>query len=93
MLQVFFGGLASRETKNKYLSPPQLERVALSQNYCNMTSVHFYCHKTQGNNPLLQGNDKFRQQRTGKLTGQWMGKGLKVVYRVRENPWDSVGSA
>lgn len=58
----------------------------------NMTSVHFCRHKTYGNDPLLQGNDKFRQQRTGKLTRQWIGNELKVVYRVREHPGESVGS-
>lgn len=58
----------------------------------NMTSVHFCRHKTQGNHPLLQGNDKFRQQRTGKLTRLWIGNELKAVYRVREHPGERVGS-
>lgn len=50
-----------------------------------MTSVHFCRHKTQGNDPLLQGSDKFRQQRTGKLTGQRIENELKAVYRELEN--------
>lgn len=45
----------------------------------NMTSVHFLCHKSQGNDPLLQGGGKFRQQKTGKLTGQWIENELKAV--------------
>ena len=51
----------------------------------NMTSVHFCCHKTQGNDPLLRGGGKFRQQKTGKLTGQWMENELKGVYGELEN--------
>lgn len=59
----------------------------------NMTSVHFCCHKTLGNDPLLQDDGKFRQQRTGKLTGQWIENELKAVYRELENtPGESVGS-
>lgn len=55
-----------------------------------MANVHFCCHKTQGNDPLLQGDDKFRQQRTGKLTGQRIENELKAVYKELENTQGSV---
>ena len=56
-----------------------------------MTSVHFCCHRTLGNDPLLQGGGKFRQQKTGKLTGQWIENELKAVYRVGEHPRGECG--
>lgn len=34
---------------------------------------------------MLQGGGKFRQQKTGKLTGQWIANELKAVYRELEN--------
>lgn len=50
-----------------------------------MTSVHFCCHKTEGSDPLLPGGGKFMQQKTGKLTGQWLEKELIAVYSELEN--------
>lgn len=50
-----------------------------------MTRLHFGRHKTQGNDPLLQGSDKFRQQRTGELTGQRIENELKVQFTELEN--------
>lgn len=34
---------------------------------------------------MLPGGGKFMQQKTGKLTGQWLEKELKAVYSELEN--------
>lgn len=34
---------------------------------------------------MLQGGGKFRQQKTGKLTGEWIENELKAVYKELEN--------
>lgn len=50
-----------------------------------MTSFHVCCHKTEGSDPSLQGGGRFRQQKTGKLTGWWLETQLKAAYGELEN--------
>ena len=77
-------GHHGRQNKDKRASTLLSQKEPLCHE-SNMTSVHFCCHRTHGNDPSVQGGGKFRKQKAGKLTGPRIENELKAVCRELEN--------